>query len=283
MHARTPVVAVAMLFALAACLSPAVAAAGPRAVEADAVAASLTPEPSPSPTPPHVVMPRVQLKVPAGVWLGDTVSVTVSVAPDAAVVPGLAAAPVALEVQTGGAGGAWSVEATATLGAGSRARLSWRPALYGPVRARASLPAGEGYAAAVSATKRLIVNRPNKHHVPYKSAHYIVIVVHEYKLYYYEHGAVARSFDVALGRPGYRTPLGTFHIYYKRRPAGGALGSCAMFYRHAGGIAIHGTDQPQLLRRFPRPFSHGCARMYNSQALWLYEHVPKGTVVRNIR
>ncbi len=56
-----------------------------------------------------------------------------------------------------------------------------------------------------------------------------------------------------------------------------------MFYRREGGIAIHDTDQPGLLRRFPRPFSHGCARMYNSQALWLYERVPKGTTVRNVR
>ena len=39
---------------------------------------------------------------------------------------------------------------------------------------------------------------------------------------------MARAFDVALGRPGYRTPIGTFHIYYKRKPAGGALGACAM-------------------------------------------------------
>ena len=102
-------------------------------------------------------------------------------------------------------------------------------------------------------------------------AHYIVIVRHEYRLYYYEHGALVRGFDVALGRPGYRTPLGYFHIYGKRKPAGGALGACAMFYRHLGGIAIHGTDQPYLIRRpVPRDFSHGCARMLNRQVLWLY-------------
>ena len=47
-----------------------------------------------------------------------------------------------------------------------------------------------------------------------------MIVVHEYKLYYYEHGKNVRAFTVALGRPGYRTPIGRFHIYGKRRPVG---------------------------------------------------------------
>jgi lipoprotein-anchoring transpeptidase ErfK/SrfK len=88
---------------------------------------------------------------------------------------------------------------------------------------------------------------------------------------------------VALGRPGYRTPIGRFHISVKRRPGGGALGACVMYYHQPGGIAIHGTNEPWLLRRFPRPFSHGCARMYNAQALWLYARCPSGTPVRNFR
>ena len=29
--------------------------------------------------------------------------------------------------------------------------------------------------------------------------------------------------------------------------------------------------------------SHGCARMYNSQVLWLYARVPIGTYVHNLR
>jgi Uncharacterized protein conserved in bacteria len=56
-----------------------------------------------------------------------------------------------------------------------------------------------------------------------------------------------------------------------------------MYYRRQGGIAIHGTNEPWLLSRFPRPFSHGCARMYNAQALWLYARCPRGTRVHNIR
>jgi lipoprotein-anchoring transpeptidase ErfK/SrfK len=146
------------------------------------------------------------------------------------------------------------------------------------------MDADADHAAGVAASERVIVNRPNAHRVPYRYAHYIVIVRHEYRLYYYEHGALVRRFDVALGRPGYRTPLGYYRIYGKRKPAGGALGSCAMFYRRAGGIAIHGTNQPALVRSpAPRPYSHGCARMLNRQALWLYERCPVGTRIHNLR
>jgi lipoprotein-anchoring transpeptidase ErfK/SrfK len=255
-------------------LAVAVAAATALACAATASAASPSaPGPTLSPTP-GVVVPRVTLGAPQSLWLGDTVSLTVAVDLP---LPGAAVAVEALRA------GQWTAEATATLDAGSRAVVSWRPPDYGPVHLRASLPEGAGHTAAVSAARRIIVNRPNRHRVPYRYGHYIVTVVHEYRLYYYERGALVRVFDVALGRPGYRTPLGTFRIYGKRKPARGALGACAMFYRRQGGIAIHGTDQPNLLKRFPRPFSHGCARMYDREVLWLYARVPKGTVVRNIR
>jgi hypothetical protein len=213
------------------------------------------------------------LKASASVWLGDSVTLTVTVE------PALSGAPVVVERLRGAA---WEPVVSGALDGASRVRFEWRPDAFGYVRLRASLPAGDGYAAASSRTRRVTVNRPNEHRVPYPFVHYIVIVVHEYKLYYYEHGRMVRDFDVALGRPGYRTPVGTFHIYGKRRPAGGALGVCAMFYRREGGIAIDGTNEPHLLRRFPRPFSHGCARMYNDQALWLYPRVPIGTTVHNI-
>jgi lipoprotein-anchoring transpeptidase ErfK/SrfK len=271
MQTRPALATVVVLLAAVALLAPAALAPAVSAAPRTA----LSPGPAPSPTPPHIVVSHVTLKGPRrSVWLGDTVPLVVSAAPM------LSGAPLVLESRHAGG---WSQEATATLGPASQARLFWFPQTCGPARLRVSLPAGDGHTAAVSSALRLTVNRPNRHHVLYKYAHYIVIVVHEFRLYYYEHGAVVRAFDVALGRPGYRTPLGTFHIYGKRKPAGGALGSCAMFYRRAGGIAIHGTDQPGLLRRFPRPFSHGCARMYNSQALWLYAQVPRGTTVHNLK
>ena len=180
--------------------------------------------------------------------------------------------------------GAWQPLATVLLGTDSHFALHWTPDTFGYYRLRARMEADAGHDGGASRSKLVTVNRPNAHRVPMRYAHYIVIVRHEYRLYYYEHGALVRAFDVALGRPGYRTPLGYFHIYGKRKPAGGALGACAMYYRRQGGIAIHGTDQPYLIRRpVPRDFSHGCARMLNRQVLWLYHRVPVGTRVHNLR
>jgi lipoprotein-anchoring transpeptidase ErfK/SrfK len=181
-------------------------------------------------------------------------------------------------------GDAWEPFLTATLNAYSRFALPWTPGDFGYYRLRARMEADVEHGSGTAPSELVTVNRPNAHRVPMRYAHYIVIVRHEYRLYYYEHGALVRAFNVALGRPGYRTPLGYFRVYGKRKPAGGALGSCAMFYRRAGGIAIHGTNEPWLLSRpAPRDFSHGCARMYNSQALWLYARTPRGTHVHNLR
>lgn len=225
--------------------------------------------------PVAVADPVVTLQSPGSLWLGQTVTLRVTVAP---------ALPGGLVTVEDYVGGAWvSVPgASGPLDEASQFTVKWRPETYGYIHLRARLAPGADYAGGVSATRRVVVNRPNRHHVLYRYPHYIVIVVHEYRLYYYEHGALRRSFNVALGRPGYPTPLGHFWIWGKIRPAGGAMGSCAMYYHH--NIAIHGTNQPYLLNDpLPRNYSHGCARMYNSMALWLYARCPLGTPVHNIR
>ena len=214
----------------------------------------------------------VTLRAPSSLWLGEVVTLKVSASP---------AAPAGAVVIESESNGVWLSITSGVLDEESRFSAPWRPDAFGFVRLRAVVESDSG--PVTSATRRIVVNRPNRHDVPYRFAHYIVTVIHEYKLYYYEHGENMRTFDVALGRPGYRTPVGRFRIYGKRRPAGGALGACAMFYRSRGGLAIHGTDRPWLLHRFPRPFSHGCARMLNAQVLWLYERCPRGTTVRNVR
>jgi hypothetical protein len=223
----------------------------------------------------HVgVKPKVTFVDPADPWLGDTATLK------GIVTPARPGAPVIIERRVDGS---WQPFLSGTLDAGSRYAISWTPPDFGYYRLRAHVDADAGYEAASSTSKRVVVNRPNAHRVPLQYPHYIVIVRHEYKLYYYEHGVLVRTFIVALGRPGYRTPLGYFHIYGKRKPAGGALGACAMYYRHQGAIAIHGTNQAYLLERpVPRAFSHGCARMHNREVLWLYARVPLGTKVHNL-
>ena len=221
------------------------------------------------------VRPRLTTQFPTSFWLGGSVVLRGRVAPAH---PG---ETVDIDRRISGS---WQPLLTVTLDADSRFAIRWTPTSFGYYRLRARMDADAEHDTGVAASERTTVNRPNAHRVPMRFAHYIVIVRHEFRLYYYEHGALVRRFDVALGRPGYRTPLGRFRVYGKRKPAAGALGSCAMFYRRKGGIAIHGTNRPGLIRRpAPRAFSHGCARMLNHQALWLYKRVPVGTRVRNLR
>ena len=219
------------------------------------------------------VRPLITTSFPASLWLGGTVLLR------GVVGPAHSSGTVVIERRVDAG---WQTLGTAAIG-NSRFAFRWTPDAFGYFRLRARMDADAEHDSGVSRSELVTVNRPNAHRVPMRYAHYIVIVRHEYRLYYYEHGALVRGFDVALGRPGYRTPLGFFHIYGKRKPAGGPLGACAMYYRHLGGIAIHGTDQPYLLRRpVPRDFSHGCARMLNGQVLWLYARVPVGTKVHNL-
>ena len=221
-----------------------------------------------------VVSARVTISSPKEPWLGHIVRLSGAVAPAH---PG---APVTIQRREDGV---WQSLATTTLGDDARFLVRWQPTEAGRYRLRARMEADADHGVSASPTMLVIVNQPNPHHVLYKYAHYIVIVRHEFRLYYYEHGTLVRGFNVALGRPGYRTPLGHFRIYGKRKPAGGALGACAMYYRARGAIAIHGTDEPWLIRRRPpRDFSHGCARMLNRQVLWLYARVPVGTRVHNL-
>lgn len=222
-----------------------------------------------------LVRPRLTTSFPAGLWLGGSVMVRGRVEPEHS------GGTVHIDRRVAGV---WQPFLSVTLDAESRFALPWTPGAFGYYRLRARMDADAEHDAGLARSELVIVNRPNAHDVPLRYARYIVIVRHEYRLYYYEHGALVRRFDVVLGRPGYRTPLGRFRIYGKRKPAGGALGACAMFYRRKGGIAIHGTNQPGLVRRpAPRPYSHGCARMLNRQALWLYERAPVGTRVHNLR
>jgi lipoprotein-anchoring transpeptidase ErfK/SrfK len=224
------------------------------------------------------VTPRLSLKATyrKPLFIGDRVTFQLAVSP---------ARPGAVVELRRREGDAWVRFKSVTLDANSRATARWAADPAMRVAVRAFLAADADFSETSSEKISMFVNPANAHRVPCRFPQYIVIVVHEYKLYYYEQGVMKRSFNVVLGRPGFPTPIGTFHIYTKRKPGGvPALGACAMFYRHKGGIAIHGTDQPYLLNNpLPRNYSHGCARMYNAQALWLFARCPVGTTVHNLR
>lgn len=116
------------------------------------------------------------------------------------------------------------------------------------------------------------------------------------RLEYYKKGKLKKSYPVATGTPGYPTPAGQFRIVGKRMypswtnpgsewaadmppyiPPGpnNPLGTRAM-YLSASGIRIHGTPHANSIGR---PASHGCIRMFMSDAEDLFERVDVGTPV----
>jgi len=176
--------------------------------------------------------------------------------------------------------GGWQPWRTVTLGKRSRATIVWKPRRRGSYRFRASLAAGPAYAAGLSRRRAVRIKRANPYGVPVGPAHFILTDRSQYRLYYFEHGVIVRVFNCVLGRPGLETPLGRFRVYGRGYNPGGPFGVRVLWYH--GGHGIHGTNQPWLLGHFPRNYSHGCTRLANANALWLFNRCPVGTPVWNV-
>jgi hypothetical protein len=183
-----------------------------------------------------------------------------------------------VELQVQLAGG-WTVLHTFTLGAGSRARFDWPSDRMGNLKFRAVTVPDADLASTISGTRAVLVKDPNPYHVPAGPAHLIYVRVHEYQLYYYEHGRIVRVMDCVTGKPSTPSPIGHFRIYVKDH-MGGPYGAGRMAYD--GIYAVHGTSEPWLLNRYPRAFSHGCTRVSNPNILWLWARCPIGTPVWNV-
>ena len=217
------------------------------------------------------VRPRVSFSVAARVYRGRNVALAVTVRPLHA------GAAVALQRWSDGAWTAWK---TLTLGADSRARTNWRPDNEGLSRLRAVLPADAEHLEGASPVHRVQVVKPNPYDVPLSAKGIVVVDISQYTLRFYSYGRLLKTFPCVTGRPGLPTPIGHFKIYARGMWPGGPYGSRIMSYHPP--CAIHGTNEPQLLSRFPRNFSHGCTRLHNSHAIWLYDHAPLGTPVWNV-
>ena len=225
------------------------------------------------------VRPRITVTLPTkGSWAGRKLTLKGSVTP-AHPDPGSAApARVIIEQKIDGV---WTTFKAVTLSPSSTFSATYKPPTPGFKYFRVSMAADEAHAVMITTSRRLVVNNPNRHGVPVTYAHCIVIDHSEFRLYYYEYGKLIRKWNCVLGKPSTPTPYGRFRIQSKVPNPGSGMGP--YFLGYYGAIGIHGTSQPWLIGRFPRAFSHGCARLYNAQIRWLYPRVPLGTPVWNIR
>jgi lipoprotein-anchoring transpeptidase ErfK/SrfK len=224
------------------------------------------------------VRPRITTAFPSkDLWAGKPLTLKGSVAP-AHPDPSGGPAQVTIERKIDGV---WTTFKTLSLDAKSAFSTTWTPDSSGFKYFRVVMAADDGHAVMITTSRRLVINNPNPHDIPVTYAHYIVIDHSQFRLYYYEYGRVVRKWDCVLGKPSTPTPYGHFRIQ-SRIPNPGAVEG-PYFLGYYGAIGIHGTNQPYLIRRFPRAFSHGCARLYNARISWLYPRVPVGTPVWNIR
>ncbi len=175
----------------------------------------------------------------------------------------------------------WVVMKDLLLDDASAARFSWRVDKLGALVVRARMAADADHVAGYSARwKTTVYDRRNPYGVPTRYPRLILVDLSKYKLYYHEYGQVIRVFDCVLGRPGLPTPKGHFKIYAKDPNMYGPYGPKRM--RYLGLYAIHGTNEPWLLNRYPRNYSHGCTRLSNTNIRWLYSRARVGTPVWNV-
>jgi lipoprotein-anchoring transpeptidase ErfK/SrfK len=99
-------------------------------------------------------------------------------------------------------------------------------------------------------------------------------------------GRTVRSFPVAVGKPGARTPRGRFYLTAAWHPAEALYGRWAIEtsagasitdWPGGGVIGIHGTNQPWLIGQ---AVSHGCIRMRNADIMKLRHWAKPGTRLR---
>ena len=134
--------------------------------------------------------------------------------------------------------------------------------------------------------------------LPSKYPAYIVIDRASFRLRFYDHLKLSRSYEIAVGMEGLETPAGLHHVEWKqvnppwyvpKKAWAGALAGTvvppgpadplkARFMSFEGGAGIHGID-PSEYSTIGHDASHGCVRMRIPDVISLYSRTPVGTPV----
>jgi L,D-transpeptidase ErfK/SrfK len=145
----------------------------------------------------------------------------------------------------------------------------------------------------------------NTHIVPAELKDGLVINLPELNLYYIKNGVYQRRYALAVGKPSWPTPTGTYKICEKRKnptwnvppsiqeemeESGqevvvkvlpGPKNPLGKFFMGttAAGVGIHATNRPWSVGYF---VSHGCIRMLPQEIEQLFPQIPVGTPVKII-
>ncbi|HNS50418.1 MAG TPA: L,D-transpeptidase [Anaerolineae bacterium] len=114
-----------------------------------------------------------------------------------------------------------------------------------------------------------------------ESGKWIEVDLSEQRLHAHEGQSTVLTAVVSTGISVYPTRTGRFRIYakYQSTPMSGPgyyLPGVPWTMFYSGNYAIHGT---YWHNNFGRPMSHGCVNMKTSEAKWLFQWAPKGTLV----
>ena len=146
-----------------------------------------------------------------------------------------------------------------------------------------------------------IINKPalplikdNIFNQPIGEEIHLVVRLGEKRVYLYQGKNSITSYPIAVGKPGYETPQGSFNIFSrevdptfknfktgaiippgKNNPLGNRW--IGVWSDGKTQIGFHGTNRPQSIGK---AVSHGCIRMHNKDVMALYEKVKIGTLVR---
>lgn len=109
-----------------------------------------------------------------------------------------------------------------------------------------------------------------------KNDYSLFISLEDNRLYLINRGKLIKSYLCATGKTGTPSPIGFFKITKKSRWGEGFGGSWMGLDCTWGKYGIHGTIMPETVGY---PLSHGCFRLFNSDADELYNIVPVGATV----
>jgi L,D-transpeptidase ErfK/SrfK len=154
-------------------------------------------------------------------------------------------------------------------------------------------------------TPGMMLKINNTHIVPAVLSNGLVINLPELNLYYFRNGVYQRRYALAVGKPSWPTPTGSYKIYEKRKnptwnvppsiqeemeeqgkevvekvPPGpkNPLGKFWMGTT-AAGVGIHATNRPWTVGYST---SHGCIRMLPDEIAKLFPQIALGTPVKII-